>query len=76
MGDAGARAFQPDLVHRCLELLAVLGLVDRLGLRADQLHPVAFERAILVERQRGIERGLPAHGRQQRVRPLGLDDAG
>ena len=30
----------------------------------------------LGERQRGVERGLPAHGRQQRVGPLALDDLG
>ena len=31
---------------------------------------------ILLQRQRGVERGLPAHGRQQRVGPLLLDDLG
>ena len=31
---------------------------------------------ILRKRQRAVERGLPAHGRQQRVRALLLDDLG
>ena len=31
---------------------------------------------ILLQRQRGVERGLAAHGRQQRVRSLLLDDLG
>ena len=35
-----------------------------------------LERAVLGERQRGVERGLPAHRRQQRVGPLLLDDLG
>ena len=42
---------------------------------ADQVHAVARERAVVGECQRRVERGLPAHGRQQGVRLLGSDDA-
>ncbi|MFM6203621.1 MAG: adenine-specific methyltransferase EcoRI family protein, partial [Dolichospermum sp.] len=35
LGDAGLRHVQPDLDHGLLERLAVLALVDRLGLGAD-----------------------------------------
>ena len=74
--DAAARAFQPDLVHRVAELLPVLGLVDRLGIGADHLDAIFFKRAVLRERQRGVERGLPTHRRQHRVGPLLFDDLG
>jgi len=72
--DAAARAFEPDLVHRLAEFLAVLGLVDRLSIGADHGDAIFLQHAHLVERQRAIERGLPAHGRQQRVRPFLGDD--
>ena len=61
-----ARRLQADLRHRLAEQLAVLGLVDRVGGGADHLDVELVEHAHLVERQRGVERGLPAHGRQQR----------
>ncbi len=57
--------FQADLDHGLLEALAVLGLVDGVGGGADQLDIVAFQRADLAQRKRGVERGLPAHGGQQ-----------
>ena len=75
VGDAALRAFQPDLVHGIAEFQPVLGLVDGLGVRPDQLDAVFFQRAILGQRQRGVERRLPAHGGQHGIRPLLLDDA-
>ena len=54
----------------------VLGLLDRLGVRADHLHAVFFERAVLEQRQRRVERGLPAHRRKHRIGPLLGDDLG
>ena len=76
MGDRRARQFEPDPVHRLAELQPVLGHLDRRGIGADQLDPEPVERAVLVQRQRGVERGLPAHRRQQRVGPLLLADPG
>ena len=61
-----ARRGEADAGHRLAEQLAVLGLVDRLGGRADHLDVVALEHAHLPERQRAVERRLAAHGRQQR----------
>ena len=72
---AGAGAMQADLFHRHAEQLAVLGLFDGIGARTDHFDAEFFERAVLVQRQRGVQRGLAAHGRQQRVGALGLDDA-
>ena len=46
------------------------------GVGADHLDIVAVEHAHAAQRQRGVERGLAAHGRQQRVRPLLGDDLG
>ena len=66
---------EADPVHRLAEELAVLGLGDRRRLGADELDPVPLERARMHQRHRRVERGLPAHGRQQRVGALGRDDA-
>ena len=38
--------------------------------------PYFVEPAVAMQRHRGVERGLAAHGRQQRVGPLLLDDLG
>ena len=59
-----ARRRQPDLGHRLAEQLAVFGLVDRVGGGADHLDAEFFQHAHAAQRQRGVERGLAAHGRQ------------
>ena len=64
IGEPRARRLEPDLGHRLAEQLAVLGLVDRLGPRADHLHPVFVEHAGAMQAERGVERRLPAHGGQ------------
>ena len=61
-----ARRRKADPGHRLAEQFAVLGLVDRLGGGADHLDVVVFEHAHLLQAERAIERGLAAHGRQQR----------
>ena len=76
----GARGFAADLGDDVLESLSVLAALDRLEVRADQFDAVFLEHAVLVERDGGVERGLPAEGGQQRVNlvaALGLlgDDA-
>ncbi len=72
--DRGTRIFQPDPVHRLAEQLAVLGHFDGRTLRADQFDPVAVQRAAIGQRQRGVQPGLPAHRRQQRIGPFLGDD--
>ena len=59
-----------------LNSLAVLGGADGLDAGADELDAVLVEHARLVELDREVERGLAAEGREQRVGPLPLDDAG
>ena len=76
VGEPRARRLEPDLGHRLAEQLAVLGLVDHLGAGADHLDTVFVEHAGAMQAERGVERGLPAHGRQDRVGPLLLDDLG
>ena len=74
-GDNGrARVFQPDAVHRLAEQLAVLGHLDGGALSADQLDPVAVQHAGICQGQRGVQPGLPAHGRQKRVGAFLGDD--
>jgi hypothetical protein len=75
-GDRGARVFQPDPRHRLAEQRPILGLFDRLAVGADHLHPVFGEHPRGIERQRGVEACLPAHGGQQRVGTFGRNDAG
>ena len=72
-GSAPHGRSQADAVHRCSELGAVLGHLDRAGVRPDQLHAVTLERAIPRERHRHVQRGLPPHRWQQGVGALALD---
>ena len=72
--DAGARHVQPDSDHRFLEELAILALGDREGVGADQLHVVPNERAVAVQLHRRVERGLPAHRREDRIRLLAFQN--
>src|SRR5207247_2398056 len=65
---------EPDPLHGRLEQRAVLGLPDRVELGADQLDPEALEGAVFGERDREVQPGLAAERRQQRLRPLALDD--
>jgi hypothetical protein len=67
VGHAAARGFQADLVHRLAEALAILGLVDGVGIGADHLHAELLQRAVLEQRQRGVERRLAAHRQQHRA---------
>ena len=76
MNDGRARALKADLVHCVAEFLPVLGLLDRLRIGADQLDPEPVESPVLVQRQRRVEPGLPAHRRKDRVGTLLLADLG
>ena len=71
---------EADLLHRLAEKLAVLRLVDGVGAGADHLDAEPVQHAVAMQGQRGVERRLPAHGRQQRhspgCRPLALDHLG
>ena len=74
IGDAAARAFQTDLVHRLTEALAVLGLVDGIGIGADHGDAEFLQNALVRKVESTIQRRLPTHRRQHRVGPLLLDD--
>ena len=69
VGDVGA-----NRPHRVAEKQPVFGNLDGLDRGANQLDAILRERAVLAERNRQVERGLPAHGRQHGVRLLALDD--
>jgi hypothetical protein len=74
--DGGLGVLEPDAVHRFAEELAVLGHLDGFALGADHLDAELREHAHFLERQRGVEPGLPAHRGQERVRAFLLDDLG
>ncbi len=74
--DRGLGVFEPDPVHRLAEQLAVLCHFDGCALGADQLDVELFQHAHVGERQRGVQPGLPAHRRQERVGAFLLDDLG
>ena len=61
--------------HGLAEALAVLGALDDVDRRPDQLDAEIVEDALLGERDGEVERGLAAHRRQQRVGPLALEHA-
>ena len=72
--DAAGRHLDADLRHGVAEQQPILGHLDRLDRRANQLDVVLLERAALGKRHRQVERGLAADRRQHGVRPLLLDD--
>ena len=76
VGDGRGRGVEADLGHGHLELLAVLGGGDGLGVGADQLDALALEHAALDQLHGQVERGLAAEGGQQGVGVLALDDLG
>ena len=68
------RRREADSLHGRAELRAIFGHANGPRVRADQLDTVLLEGAVIRERHGDVERGLAAHGRQQRVGPLPLDD--
>ncbi len=74
IGEPGPKNREADLLHRGLEARAILGGVDRLATRADQLDVEALEHTRVIQRDREVQCGLAAERRQQRVGALTLDD--
>ena len=58
------RHLDANRAHRVLELQPILGDLDRVNRRADELHAVPLEDAALAELHGEVERRLPAHRRQ------------
>ena len=75
MRDPGRRCIEADLAHGRTEPFAVLGHVDRILGCPDHLDAVFLQHAVAIQIERAVERGLPAHGRQQRVGLFLFDDA-
>ena len=75
MRDGRSGCLQANALHGLVEPFPILGLVDGVLAGTDQLDAETLEHAFPDQVQRAIERRLPAHGRQQRTRPLLLDDA-
>ena len=74
VGDARARRSQSDLGHGVFEFQTVFGFVNGLRGCADQLDLVLLQHALVPQIECAIERGLAAHGRQNRIGPfLGND---
>ena len=76
MSNLGARRFQPDLLHRDIELFAVLSFIDGLLCSANHLDTVLRQYAFGVEFQGAVQRCLTAHGRKQGTWPLFFDNFG
>ncbi len=75
MRDERTRALEADFGHCLAKQVTILGHVDRLAFRRDHLDVKLLENALAREVERAIQAGLPAHGGQQRIRTLLLDDA-
>ncbi len=67
--------FDADGGHGVAEFQPVFGAVDDFGAGADQFDVVFFQDAGGGEFHGGVEGGLAAHGRQQRVGAFAGDDA-
>ena len=72
---AALRALEPDAGHGLAEELAILGHLDGMGIGPDHLDAQRLEPAGAVQRHGGVEGGLAAHGGQQSIGALALDDA-
>ncbi len=68
VGDCRARHVEADLAHGLAEQVTVLGLVDGLATGADHLHTVLLENTFAYQVERTVQRRLPTHRRQQRIR--------
>ena len=64
---SAAGGFTADLGDDVLEPLPVLAALDGVEIGADELDAVALQHPVLVQRDRGVERGLPTQSGQQRV---------
>src|SRR5262245_31923854 len=69
-----ARYLQAYALHRGFKQLTAFGLVDGLQLGPNQLRPIALEHPGLGQCYGDVERGLAAHGREQRVGSFTGDD--
>ena len=75
-GEPSRRQFEPPMaLHGFGELLAVLGELNRPDVGTNELHAVLVEHAAFGEFERDVERRLAAHGGDERVGLLRLDDA-
>ena len=72
--DAAAGHLDAELLHRVLELLAILAALDGVDLDADDLDAVLVEDARLGELAREVETGLAPQVGKQRVGTLEGDD--
>ena len=70
-----AGRFQSNALHRDIELLSILGLIDRFLCRADHLDTVFFQHAFRIELQRTVQCRLPTHRGKHRVGALALNDS-
>ena len=71
---AGSRRLDAQLGHAVVEQLAVLAALDGRQIAADHLDAVLVEDALLRQLDRGVEAGLAAQRREQRVGTLLGDD--
>ena len=63
-------AGETNLVHRLLKQVAVFRRLNRLDRGADKLNAVTLQHAVFGKVKRAVQRRLPAHRRQNRVRAL------
>ena len=68
------RRVEPDARHGAAKELAILGLVDGFPRGADHLNAEGREHPFPIQIQRAVERRLPAHRGQQRLRALLFDN--
>ncbi len=76
VGEHRGRCVEANLFHGFAEERTIFCLVDSFGMRANHLDIIAFKHTHAAQRKRGVECGLSAHRRQERVRAFLGNDLG
>ena len=75
MSQSRARRFQPDAAHGAIEFFSIFCLINGFFRRPDHFHTEARQNPLGVELQCTVQRGLPTHRGQNRIRSLSLYNA-
>ena len=74
LSNGGAWIFEAEPIHGFAKELAIFSHFNRRALGANHLYAKLVQDAHFLKRKRGVQAGLSAHRRQQRVGALNLND--
>ena len=73
MGNVAFRGIQADRLHRLVKPIAILGLINGVGIGTNQLHAKFCKDTFTVQIQGTVQRSLATHGWEQSTRALFFD---